>query len=210
MVIYGIYNSGTLEKLINTGHKMQNKTTWIEKLFVVKLNKWYQYYLSRDRAVHYAINSILYITTLREGYVKMYENFISQLKMYVSAIRVLLKGYLPISLLTPMKLKEILNEVKKAIKVTNPHYNIVIERLHMYYDMKIVTFNINKEKNLIVQFPVFIQPYMQQHLILYQIEMVPVSIINFNKQVHSYTHLQVDRPYMALNLESNISLRQQE
>ena len=48
-------------------------------------------------------------------YVKMYENFISQLKMYANVIRVLSKGYLPIFLLPPMKLQEILNEVKKAI-----------------------------------------------------------------------------------------------
>ena len=44
-------------------------------------------------------------------YAKMYENFISQLKMYASVIRVLSKGYLLISLLPPVKLKKILNEV---------------------------------------------------------------------------------------------------
>ena len=73
------------------------------------LNKWYQWYLSKDRAVHYAINSILYITTVREKYVKMYENFLSQLKMYATVIRVLSMSYLPISLLPPTKLQEILN-----------------------------------------------------------------------------------------------------
>ena len=31
MVKYGIYNSDTLEKLINTVHKMHNNTTWNEK-----------------------------------------------------------------------------------------------------------------------------------------------------------------------------------
>ena len=36
MVLYGIYNSETLEKLINTLHKMHNTTTWNEKLFASK------------------------------------------------------------------------------------------------------------------------------------------------------------------------------
>ena len=103
MVMYAIYNSDTLEKLINTVHRIHNKTTGNEKLFVGKFNKWHQWCLSKDRAVHYAINSILYITTLIEKYVKMYENFISGLKMYASVIRVLSKGYLTISLLPPMK-----------------------------------------------------------------------------------------------------------
>ena len=30
--MYGIYNSDTLEKLINTVHKMHNKATWNEKI----------------------------------------------------------------------------------------------------------------------------------------------------------------------------------
>ena len=66
--------------------------------------------------------------------------------------------------------------------------------------MKLVTFGINVEINSIVQFPIFIQPYIQ--LILYQIEMEPVPIIDFNTKAQSYTHLQVDRPYIALNFET--------
>ena len=89
----------------------------------------------------------------------------------------------------------------------NPDYDIVIKRLHLYYDMKLVTFGIGKDKNLIIQFPVFIQPYTQQPLVLYQIETVLVSIIDQNKWSDSYTHLPIDRPYIDLNPET---IRQQE
>ena len=74
--------------------------------------------------------------------------------------------------------------------------------------MKLVTFGMYRDRNLIIQFPVFIQPYTQQLLILYQIETVPVPIIDQNIQAHSYTHLQVDRPYIALNSETYITIRQ--
>ena len=40
--------------------------------------------------------------------------------------------------------------------------------------------------------------------------MVPVPIIDLNKHAHSFTRLQVDRPYIALNSETYISLRHQE
>ena len=76
--------------------------------------------------------------------------------------------------------------------------------------MQIVTFSIDKDKNLIVQFPVFIQPYTQQPLILYQIEPVPVPIIHQNTKAQSYMHLQLNKPYIALNSETYISIRQQE
>ena len=51
---------------------------------------------------------------------------------------------------------------------------------------------------------------MQQPLILYQLETVPVPILDQNDRVLSYTHLQVKKPYTALNSETYISLRQQE
>ena len=62
----------------------------------------------------------------------MYEKIMNQLKMYANMIRVLLKGYLPITLLPPTKLKGILDEVKKTFQITNPDYDIIIKRLHWY------------------------------------------------------------------------------
>ena len=115
-----------------------------------------------------------------------------------------------ISLVTPSKLRGILNEVKTAIWKTNPDYDLVIDRLHLYYDMQLVTFGIDKDKNLIIQFSVFVQLYMQQPLILYQLETVPVPVIDQNTQGQSYTHLQVNKPYTALNSDTYISIRQQE
>ena len=55
--------------------------------------------------------------------------------MYSSLIRILAKGYLPNTLITPEKLKEILHEVRKMLRITNPDYDLVIDRLHLYYDM---------------------------------------------------------------------------
>ena len=101
---------------------------------------------------------------------------ITQLHIYATSIKILAKGYLSISLITPSKLREILNEVKTAIRKSNPDYDLVIDKLHLYYDMQLVTFGIDKDKNLIIQSPVFIQPYMQQTLILYQIETVQIPL----------------------------------
>ena len=139
----------------------------------------------------------------------MYEEFMSQIGRYAKTTGILLKSNLPISPLPPSKLQEIL-EVKKTIQITNPDYNIVIKRLHLYYNMKLVTFRIDEDRNLIIQFPVFVQPYTQQPLILYQLKTVPVPIVSQNKHANSYTHLQIDKPYIPLNWETYILIRQQE
>ena len=76
--------------------------------------------------------------------------------------------------------------------------------------MQLVTFGIDKDMNLVIQFPVFIQPYTQKPLILYQLETVPVPILDTNTETQSYTHLKVSKPYLALNSETYISLTHQE
>ena len=210
MIMYGVYNSDTLKDLIDAVHRMQNFTTWNEKTFAGRLHDWMELYLQDEGIHNYAINSILFLTTVREKYVRMYERFLEELKLYSRAIRILSKGYLPISLLPPSKLEKILSEVRIALAKSNKDYDLVLTRLYLYYDMKLVTFRIDNQRNLIVQFPVFVQPYTQKRLVMYQIETVPVPILDKNEQAHSYTELKMEKPYIALNKETYITLCAQE
>ena len=205
-----MYNSDTLKDLIDTVHKMQNFTTWNEKTFTGKLHDWMEIYSQDEGMCNYAINSVLFLTTVQEKYVKMYERFIEELILYSRAIRVLSKGYLSISPLPPSKLEKILNEVRNAIPKSNRDYDLVLTRLYLYYDMKLITFGIDNQRNLIVQFPVFIQPYTQKRLIMYQIETVPDPILDENEQAYSYTELKIEKPYISLNEEMYITLCTQE
>ena len=133
-------------------------------------------------------NSMLYLSTIKDEYIEIYNEFISQLHIYAKAVTILAKGYLPILLITPVKLQEILNSVKETLTKTNPDYDIVIKRLHLHYDMKLVTFRIDRKRNLIIQFPILVQPYTQP-LTLYQLETVPVPIVDKNTKADSYTQL---------------------
>ena len=210
MIMYGVYNSDTLKDLIDTVHRMQNFTTWNEKTFAGKLHDWMELYLQDEGVCNYAINSILFLTTVQEKYGRMYERFIEELKLYSRANGVLSKGYLPISLLPPSKLEKILSEVRIATAKYNKDYDLVLTRFYLYYDMKLVTFGIDNQRNLIVQFPVFAQLYTQKRLVMYEIETVPVPILDKNEQAHSYTELKIGKPYIALNKETYITLHSQE
>ena len=127
MVMYGMYNSDTLEDLIDTVHKVHNRTIWNEKLFSGQIDNWYNYYSSSSGVQHYAINSLLFLTTVREKYVKMYERFLNKLRQFSQAIRVLPKGYLPITLLSPSKLNIILQKVRETVQKENKDYDILIK-----------------------------------------------------------------------------------
>ena len=81
MVMYGSYNADTLETLIETVHYIHDITTPNEKPFTRELNTAYMWYVNKQGIQHYAINSLLYLRTVRYEYVKMYEEFIMQLCM---------------------------------------------------------------------------------------------------------------------------------
>ena len=76
--------------------------------------------------------------------------------------------------------------------------------------MKLVTFGIDYQRNLIIQFPVFVQLYTQTKLILYQVETVPVQIKDSGNKIQSYTQLKIKKTYIALNDEMYITICPQE
>ena len=134
-------------------------------MFVGKMTECIKKEMAKSKNEYtYSVDTILFLTTVREKYVKMYERFIIELRSYSKAIRILSKGYLLISLIPPSKLKAILLQVRTALTKTNKDYDLVLNRLYLYYDMKLVTFGIDKQKSLIIQFLVFVQPYTQTKL----------------------------------------------
>ena len=206
MLMYRKYNAETLEKLINTVQIIHNVTSSHEKLFAGEHNPtiFRLLYMNALGIQQYAFNSLLFLRVVQDEYNSLYKELITQLRSYVSVIRVFAKGYFPTTLITPSKLLEILAEVKKSLQKTNPDYTLVLERMHLYYDMQLATFRIDRHMNLIIQFPVVIQPFIQKPLILYQLE--TVLILDTNTEAQSYTHW----PYLALNTETYISLTHQE
>ena len=146
LVMYGIYNAEILEKLVKMIHALHSTQSLYESLFAGQTSATYEAYSQMHGACsiqHYVVNLMLYLHTIKDKYIKIYNEFISQLCIYAKAVRIPAKGYLPISLVTPFKLKEILDLVKETLIKTNPDYDIVTKRLHLYYDMKLVTFRID-------------------------------------------------------------------
>ena len=74
MIIHGKYNSDTLTNLIDTVHQMHNLTSLKERLFVGRVNEWLKQQLTCYNREHsYSITTLLFLRTINEKYVRMYE-----------------------------------------------------------------------------------------------------------------------------------------
>ena len=76
MLMHGIYNAETLEKLINIMHHIHNTTSLHERLFAGQqssptLRSLYANLLGLH---HYPINSLLYLRTVQDKYIALYRN----------------------------------------------------------------------------------------------------------------------------------------
>ena len=88
LVMYGVYNAETLEKLIKTVHVLHSRQSMYEKLFARQITQGDKYYsqMHGDCGIqHYAINSMLYLRMIKDKYIEMYHEFISQLHNYAKA-----------------------------------------------------------------------------------------------------------------------------
>ena len=137
MLMYGIYNAEMLEKLINTVQELHNVTSSHEILFAGEHNPalFRILYMNALGVQQNASNSLLFLRIVQDKYISLYKELITQLKSYVSAIRILAKGYLSTTLITPSKLQDILKEDTKSLQQTNPNYALVLDQLHLYCDM---------------------------------------------------------------------------
>ena len=98
MLMYGIYNVETVEKLNDTVHQIHNTTSSHERLFVGQQSSLAlrSLYANALGLKHYSINSLLYLRTAQDIYIALYKELITQLDIYTASIRILAKGYLPI------------------------------------------------------------------------------------------------------------------
>ena len=81
MLMYGIYNAETLEKLINTVQEIHNITSSHEKLFAGEHNPtlFRLLYMDALGIQQYAFNSLLFLRVIQDKYISLYRELITQL-----------------------------------------------------------------------------------------------------------------------------------
>ena len=177
-------------------------------LFAGRTSVAYEYY-SQMHGKHSiqlnAMTPMLYLRTIKDKNIEIYNEFISQPTHIHQGSQNFGKRSFTNLAYNTFGIERDSKFHWNMLTKTNPDYNIVIKRFHLYYNMKLVTFGI--ERNLIIQFPVFVQPYTQQSLTLHQLETVPVPIVDKNTKADSYIQLQIKKPYLALNMETYINVR---
>ena len=205
LLMYGRYNLKSLRGIINTInalHKKQNHFEWAVKQKDFNLRK------SDMNAVNYNFEVMMYLKNVREEHVVSYREAVKAARDLLNGIAIVTQGRLPRALISDNQLREILGKVDAMMKRNYPDYVLAAKHISHYRDMKMVTFSVDQQAHsLILTFPAFIKNYKQPPLSLYEVETVPVPIIDKNVKADSYSQVRIEKSYIAAGTDYYIQLR---
>ena len=156
-VMYGEYDVQSTDGLIKLLSNLNNRTVTLEDMLNGKFRLITNRYLENYRGTEiYAHQVSMYVQAMTERYIRVPENLIHELRLLLRSIAILSKGYLPPQLFTPTDIVKISQEALKLVQKRHPDYVLAIPQASSYYDMRLVTFGIDKRDRLIVCFPIII------------------------------------------------------
>ena len=159
-------------------------------------------------AVNYNFEVMMYLKNVREEHVVSYREAVKAARDLLDGIAIVTQGRLPRALISDNQLREILGKVDAMVKRNYPDYVLAGKHISHYRDMKMVTFSVDQQAHsLILTFPAFIKNYKQPPLSLYEVETVPVPIIDKNVKADSYSQVRIEKSYIAAGTDYYIQLR---
>ena len=210
-VLYGEYDTNSTVSIVKMLDSLDNRSSTIEKWLEGHSKIWVQnFYETISGPLIYSHLTQLYLASLRERYIRLYEALNTELKLLLRSIAILSKGYLPPQLFPPSTLVGISQKSLAIIQAKNPGYVLALTHITDYYDMRLVTFGLDDQGRLVVCFPIFVKEHKKEPMTLYQIETVKVPINDENTKADSYTEVAISKPYLASNKDYYIQLMIQE
>ena len=211
-LMFGDYDIQTTDGMIKLLGNLNNRTQYLENIITGKDPTTARNFLKNHlRGTEIFSHQVqMYMQAMRERYLRVPENLISELRLLLRSIAILSRGYLPPQLFSPTDIVRISQAALSMIKNKHPDYVLAIPQASSYYDMRLVTFGIDENDRLVVCFPIFVKDFSRKSMTLYQIETVPVPILDTNEEANSYSQAVINKPYIATNNDYYIQLKIEE
>ena len=206
-LLYGEYDINSTDTILNMFKDLNDRTNTLERWLsghnsIMARN----YMATANEPTLFSHQLQLYLNSLKEKYVRLHENLVTELRLLLRSIAILSKGYLPPQLFPPTALSALSQQAITMIKQQHPDYVLALPHITDYYDMRLVTFALDEAGRLVIAFPIFVKDYKKKAMTLYQIETVKVPIVDQNNKAHSYSEMPISKPYIASNKAYYIQL----
>ena len=126
-LLYGEFDVNSTVSIIKLLDSLDNRTSYLERILEMEVKAWTDRFLTTANGpAMYSHMMHLYISNLREKYIRLYEALETELRLLLRSIVILSKGYLPPQLFPPRTLVEISQKAIAMIKNQNPDYVLAL------------------------------------------------------------------------------------
>ena len=215
-LLYRKFNIAKLQDIVQTVNGIRNRTLSLEKLLTGQdLCTLQHAHMAPDLPgiegrLTFMHKTNLYVHSVLERQIRLYKLMLRHLKDLLDCIGILSTGKLPPMLFPPTVLENITSNAIDMVCCTHPEYELAVGHISEYYDMKLCTFGISIEGNMVVAFPIFVKDHSDKPKTLYELETVKVPIPDQNPEANSFSEVQYRKPYIAVNDNFYIQLCIQE
>ena len=195
-LLYSKFNVAKLQDIVRMVNGIRNRTLSLEKLLTGQdLHTLQHAHMAPDLPglegrLTFMHKTNLYVHSVLERQIRLYELMLHHLKDLLDCIGILSTGKLPLMLFPPTVLENITSNAIDMVCCTHPEYELAVGHVSEYYDMKLCTFGISIEGNMVVAFPIFVKDHSDKPKTLYELETVKVPIPDQNPEANSFSEVQ--------------------
>ena len=164
-----------------------------------------------DNSIRFLSNLLGILLSDLNRYLMLYESILSELDHFLDALDNLSKNQSSHSVIPPKEMNDLIAHVNVVLKTQYPNYELVVSRVHDYYNLPFSMFAC-QGNTLMIHISFYIKLINQEPLHMYELKSIPVpyhmneELIEENESKYTYTKIKPSTEILAMVSNSQINL----
>ena len=159
-------------ELVRQGRHIRNITARVKKM-EFEVDHMETFIADNTNSIRFLSNLLGILLSDLNRYLMLYESILSELDHFLDALDNLSNNQLSHSVIPPKEMNDLIVHVNGVLKTQYPNYELVVTRVHDYYNLPFSTFAC-QGNTLMVHISLYIKPINQESLHMYEIKSIPV------------------------------------
>ena len=196
-------------ELVIQGRHIRNITARVKRMeFEVSHMK--TFIADNTNSIRFLGNLLGILLSDLNRYLMLYEGILSELDHFLYSLDNVSNNQLSHSVIPPKEMSDLIVHVNEVLKTQYPNYELVVSKVHDYYNLPFSTFAC-QGNTLMIHISFYIKPINQESLYMYEIKSIPVpyhinELIEETERKYTYTKIKQSTEILAMGSNSQINL----
>ena len=198
------------KELIKQGRHIRNITARVKRM-EYEVDHMKTFIADNTNSIRFLSNLLGILLSDLNRYLMLYESILSELDHLLDALDNLSNNQLSHSVISPKEMNDLILHVNEVLKTQYPNYELVVSKVHDYYNLPFSTFAC-QGNILMIHISFYIKQINLETLYMYEIKSIPVpyhmneELIDETESKYTYTKIKPSTEILALGSNSQINL----